>query len=323
MGWSRQFKLAVSFSVLLLTMPFIANAASAQGGSLIPMGHSIGIKMELSGVFITNDVMIKKDHWLKAGDLIEQVDDVTIGTLADFETALVSSRRDNKEIALHIVRNGDKSQIQADSEAMKRLLPFLKDRTEGTGTLTYVDPDNGTYGALGHQIIDSALKSPPSFNTGAIYLSEIGQIKKSVPGIPGYKISTIVEDEDLLGTIQTNGVYGIFGAWNSVHKKVLTEPLEIMHPEQLQEGVAEIFTTIKGTEVESFTIRITDVDHEQFHFVLTDPKLLAATGGILQGMSGSPVIQNGKFVGAVTHMFVDDPEKGAGLFLETMRDGGQ
>lgn len=177
MGWSRQFKLAVSFSVLLLVMPFNTNAAFAQGGSLIPMGHSIGIQMELSGVFITNDVMISKDHWLKAGDLIEQVDDVAIGTLTDFETAL-SSRRSKNEIALHILRNGEKSQIRADGEAMKRLLPFLKDRTEGTGTLTYVDPDNGTYGALGHQIIDSALKSPPSFETGAIYLSEIGQIKK-------------------------------------------------------------------------------------------------------------------------------------------------
>ncbi|WP_318614974.1 SpoIVB peptidase S55 domain-containing protein [Sporosarcina sp. YIM B06819] len=320
MGWSRQFKLAVSFSVLLLVMPFNTNAASAQEESLIPMGHSIGIKMELSGVFITNDVMISKDHWLKAGDLIGQVDDVTIGTLTDFETAL-STLRDKKEIVLHVSQNGDKIQIQADGDAMKRLLPFLKDRTEGTGTLTYVDPDNGTYGALGHQIIDSALKSPPSFNNGAIYLSEIGQIKKSVPGVPGYKISTIVEDEDFLGTIRTNGVYGIFGAWNSAHKKVLTEPLEIMHPEQLKEDVAEIFTTIKGTEVESFSIRITKVEQDQFQFVLTDPKLLKATGGILQGMSGSPVIQNGKFVGAVTHMFVDDPEKGAGLFLETMRSG--
>jgi stage IV sporulation protein B len=320
MGWSRQLKLAVSFSVLMLVMPFITDAASAQDGSLIPMGHSIGIKMELSGVFITNDVLISKDHWLKSGDLIGQVDDVTISTLTDFEVAL-STLRGEKNITLYVIRNGEKSQIQADDEAMKRLLPFLKDRTEGTGTLTYVDPDNGTYGALGHQIIDSSLKSPPSFNTGAIYLSEIGQIKKSVPGIPGYKISTIVEDEDFLGTIKTNGVYGIFGAWNSAHKKVLAEPLEIMHPKQVKEDVAEIFTTIKGTEVESFTIRITEVEQDQFHFILTDPQLLEATGGILQGMSGSPVIQNGKFVGAVTHMFVDDPEKGAGLFIETMRCG--
>ena len=120
---------------------------------------------------------------------------------------------------------GETVQILADGEAMKRLLPFLKDRTEGTGTLTYVDPDKGTYGALGHQIIDSALKSPPSFRTGAIYLSEIDQIKKSVPGIPGYKISTIVDDDDFLGTIRINGIYGIFGSWNSDYKEVLAEPL--------------------------------------------------------------------------------------------------
>ncbi len=320
MGWSRQLKLAVSFSVLLLFMPFITNAASAQDGSLIPMGQSIGIKMDLSGVFITNEVMISKDNWLKAGDLIEQMDDVTINSLNEFEKVL-STLRDKKEIALHVIRNGDKSQIQADGEAMKRLIPFLKDRTEGTGTLTYVDPDKGTYGALGHQIIDSALKSPPAFSHGAIYLSEIGQIKKSIPGVPGYKISTIVDDDDFLGTIQTNGVYGIFGSWNSTSKKVLAEPLEIMQPSELKKGPAEIFTTIKGTEVESFAIQITQVEEDQFQFILTDQKLLEITGGILQGMSGSPVIQDGKFAGAVTHMFVDDPTKGAGLFLETMRNG--
>ncbi|HJF33060.1 MAG TPA: PDZ domain-containing protein [Sporosarcina psychrophila] len=320
MGWSRQLKLAVSFSVLLLFMPIATDAASAKDGSLIPMGDSIGIKMDLAGVFITSDVMISKENWLKAGDLIEQLDDVAIGTLHDFEKAS-SSKREKKEVVLHVIRNEEKSQIQADGEAMKRLLPFLKDRTEGTGTLTYVDPDKGTYGALGHQIIDSALKSPPSFRTGAIYLSEIDQIKKSVPGVPGYKISTIVDDDDFLGTIRINGLYGIFGSWNSDYKKVLAEPLTIMQPAEVKVGAAEIYTTIKGTEVESFSIRITEVEQEQFHFVLTDPKLLEATGGILQGMSGSPVIQNGQFAGAVTHMFVDDPKKGAALFLEKMRSG--
>ncbi|NYF24630.1 SpoIVB peptidase S55 domain-containing protein [Sporosarcina sp. JAI121] len=320
MGWSRQFKLAVSLSVLFLFMPFTTDAAFAKDGSLIPMGQSIGIKMELSGVYITNDIMISKDNWLKAGDLIGQVDNVAISTLHEFEKKS-TSWRDKKEIVLHVIRNGDESQFQADGEAMKRLIPFLKDRTEGTGTLTYVDPDNGTYGALGHQIIDSALKSPPSFKSGSIYLSEIDQIKKSVPGIPGYKISTIVDGDDVLGSIRINGIYGIFGAWSSDYKKVLAEPLQIMQPAEVEVGPAEIYTTIKGVEVEAFSIRITEVEHDQFHFILTDQKLLAATGGILQGMSGSPVIQNGKFAGAVTHMFVDDPKKGAGLYLEKMRSG--
>ncbi len=320
MGWSKQLKLIVSFSVVLLFMPINTGTASGNNESLIPMGHSIGIKMDLSGVFITNDVLLGKDEWLRAGDLIGQVGDVKISKLNILEQTL-SSIRDKKGIKLLVSRNGETFQVNSDGEAIKRLIPFLKDSTEGTGTLTYVDPKNGTYGALGHQIIDSSLKTPPSFKAGSIHLSEIEQIRKSVPGNPGYKISTIVKDEKTLGTINKNGIYGIFGLWNGSHEEVLAEPLEIMHPADLKVGEAEIYTTVKGTKVESFKIRITSVEKDQFHFVLTDSGLLKITGGILQGMSGSPVIQNGKFVGAVTHMFVDEPEKGAALFLETMRKG--
>jgi stage IV sporulation protein B len=320
MGWNKQLKLIVSFSVVLLFMPINTGTASGNNESLIPMGHSIGIKMDLSGVFITNDVLLGKDEWLKAGDLIGQVGDVEISKLRILEQTL-SLIRDKKDIKLLVSRNGETFQVNSDGEAIKRLIPFLKDSTEGTGTLTYVDPKNGTYGALGHQIIDSSLKTPPSFKEGSIHLSEIEQIRKSVPGNPGYKISTIVKDEKTLGSITKNGIYGIFGLWNGSHEEVLAEPLEIMHPADLKVGEAEIYTTVKGTKVESFSIRITSVEKDQFHFVLTDSKLLEITGGILQGMSGSPVIQNGKFVGAVTHMFVDEPEKGAALFLETMRKG--
>ena len=320
MGWSKQLRLIVTFSVVLLFMPVIADAASGNDESLIPMGHSIGIQMDLSGVFITNDVLLGKDEWLKAGDLIGQVDDVEISKLKNFEQAL-STIHDENDVTLLVSRNGETIQVQSDSEAMERLIPFLKDRTEGTGTLTYVDPKKGTYGALGHQIIDSALKTPPSFTEGTIHLSKIEQIRKSIPGNPGYKISTIVKNEDTLGTIDENGIYGIFGSWKDAYKGVLAEPLKIMQPSEVKVGEAVIFTTVKGTKVESFSIEITNVEKDQFQFILTDAELLETTGGILQGMSGSPIIQDGKFAGAVTHMFVDEPKKGAGLFLETMRKG--
>lgn len=322
MGWSRQLKLVVSFSLVLLFLPLNAGFAYGSNGTLIPMGHSIGIKMDLSGVFVTNDVMLEKDLWLKAGDLIGEVDSVPIVKLENFEKAL-SVIQDKQNVNFIVLRNEEKIQVHSDSEAMKRLIPFLKDKTEGTGTLTYVDPKKGTYGALGHQIIDSSFNSPPSFTEGSIYLSKIGQIRKSMPGNPGYKISTIVKDEHVLGTINKNGVYGIFGSWNDAYKKVLAEPLEIMQPTNVKEGAAEIYTTVKGTEVESFSIWITSVEKDQFLFTLTDVGLLETTGGILQGMSGSPVIQNGMFAGAVTHMFVDEPEKGAALFLSTMRTGDE
>lgn len=320
MGWSKQFKLIVSLAIILLFLPIGAKAASGNEQALIPMGHSIGIKMDLSGVFITNDVLLGKDEWLKAGDLIGQVGNTAISKLKNFEQAL-STIHGKEEVSVLVTRNGEPFQVQSDSEAMKRLLPFLKDRTEGTGTLTYVDPNKGTYGALGHQIIDSSFKSPPVFQAGSIHLSEIEQIRKSVPGNPGYKISTIIKDAHPLGTINKNNIYGIFGVWNKAHEEVLSKPLKIMHPVDIKVGLAEIYTTVEGTKVESFSIQITKVEKDQFLFTLTDAKLLEKTGGILQGMSGSPVIQNGQFAGAVTHMFVDEPKNGAALFLQTMRNG--
>ncbi|WP_252502987.1 SpoIVB peptidase S55 domain-containing protein [Sporosarcina sp. Marseille-Q4943] len=319
MGWSKRLMLSASFATLISFLPFQNDISASSNERLIPMGHSIGIQMDLSGIFVTNDVLVNNEQWLKAGDSIIRLNGTNIISLSDFEKVMAKEKKE--KIHMNISRKGASVEVLAERDAVKRLLPFLKDRTEGTGTLTYVDPHRGTYGALGHQIVDSSLKSPPPFKHGAIYLSEIEQIKKSTPGTPGYKISSIVDNEQYLGTIQTNGIYGIFGSWNDAYKKVLAEPLEIMQPTELQAGAAEIFTTVKGTEVEKFSIRITDIEDEQFHFILTDAKLLEATGGILQGMSGSPVIQNGKFVGAVTHMFVDEPKKGAGLFLVTMRDG--
>lgn len=320
MGWNKQLKLIVSFSAAMLFLPIGAGAAPLNEKSLIPMGHSIGIKMDLSGVFITGDVLLENDVWLKAGDVLEQVDDEKISKLKNFEQAL-SKFHEKQKLDIRVKRDGESFQVQTHNDSMKKLLPFLKDSTEGTGTLTYVDPLKKTYGALGHQIIDSSFNSPPSFTDGSIHLSEIEQIRKSLPGNPGYKISTIVKDDYTLGTIKQNGIYGIFGKWNGAYREVLSEPLEIMQPTHVKVGQAEIFTTVKGTKVESFSIQITNVEREQFHFVLTDSDLLEKTGGILQGMSGSPVIQNGKFAGAVTHMFVDEPEKGAALFLSTMRTG--
>lgn len=320
MEWHKRFKVLLFMSVLLLYWPIGKGVVFAKEDTLIPMGHSISISMDLSGVYVTNDMLMQKDQWLKTGDLIEQVDQQAITDLPSLKQLLGKSAPAT-ERTLHVTRNNQLVQVITDDETVARLLPFLKDRTEGTGTLTYVDPKSNVYGALGHQIIDSSLQLPPSFKYGTIHLATIQQIRKSKPGNPGYKISTIVDDDAMLGTIQKNIVYGIFGSWNEQKKNVLTKPLPIMQRDELEIGKAEIYTTINETDVESFTIEITNVEQDQFHFKLTDATLLEKTGGILQGMSGSPIIQNGKFAGAVTHMFIDEPEKGAGLFLETMRKG--
>ncbi|WP_025784713.1 SpoIVB peptidase S55 domain-containing protein [Sporosarcina sp. D27] len=322
MEWSRQLKFFMASVVMIIGMSCSSIVALATSSSLIPMGNSIGIQLELAGVFVTSDVPLsKKNNSLKAGDQLMSIDGTSIKSLKNLNEK-VGVIEDESVLKLILKRDESDVTVEADGLSFKRALPFLKDTTEGTGTLTYVDLNDGTYGALGHQIIDSSLNSAPNFDSGSIYLSEIEQIKKSSPGNPGYKISSIINQEKTLGSILTNSVYGIFGDWNTSYKEVLTEPLEVMQPTELTVGKAEILTTIQGTEVESFEIEISKLSNDSFQFKLTDKRLLEKTGGILQGMSGSPVIQKGKFVGAVTHMFVDEPEKGAGLFLGKMTEVG-
>lgn len=320
MGWYKQIKIVVAVCIVSVAVQLMGTKASASGETLIPMGHSISIQMDLTGVFVTNDLLLPNDQWLKTGDFIETVNGKSVADLPGFE-AVIEAVSSETTMTLQLSRNGETFEVGADYYTVKRFLPFLKDQTEGTGTLTYVDPTKNSYGALGHQIIDGSLHSPPTFKDGTIHLSKIEQIRKSSPGNPGYKISSIVKEAKTLGTIQQNQVYGIFGTWQAKEERLLSKPLAIMDKAQVKTGKAEILTTVEDTTVGVYTIDITSVEDQQFHFTLTDPDLLEKTGGILQGMSGSPVIQDGKFAGAVTHMFVDEPEKGAALFLETMREG--
>lgn len=308
----------LSFFVFFMFMPIATIHVSAASERLIPMGHSIGIEMELDGVFFTNDVMPEKDIWLKSGDRLQQIAGRDVKNLQQLESVLKKRSEDGK-ITLQLLRGKEQIVYEFELPVLQQIIPFLKDRTEGNGTLTYVDPEKKTYGALGHQIIDSSFNAPPQFETGAIYMSTIDQIKKSSPGNPGYKISTIIAEHGLLGDIRQNSVYGIFGQWVYEGNELLSAPIEVLTPHELKIGPAEIRTTVTGSKVERFSIEITQIDEEQFHFTLNDVDLVSKTGGILQGMSGSPILQNGKFAGAITHMFVDEPEKGAALFLTTMQ----
>lgn len=312
---TKQFKLALSLSMFMLLLPMNVFASAF---TLIPMGHSIGITMDLAHVFVTNEVQISDKEWLYVGDAVHQIGEQKIQSIEQVQDA-IQNEANASEIATTIMRNGEQVTIQATHEQLQNVIPFLKDKTEGTGTLTYIDLQKKSYGALGHQIIDSSLQSAPIFSTGFIYLSEIEQIRKSTPGRPGYKISTVTDQLQKLGTIQTNNIYGIFGVWSEELANELTQPMEILPQASVVVGKAQLLTTVEGTNVEAFDIEITNVENDQFLFTLVDSTLIEKTGGILQGMSGSPIIQNDKFAGAVTHMYVDEPKKGAALYIEKMR----
>lgn len=294
--------------VLLLTfLPL--QAANAK--ELIPMGQSIGIQLKLPFVYVSHDILLPSGEWLRQGDKIMTMDGESIHDTKQLETKAGN-------VKLQFERASAKKTIELSKDEITHILPFLKDETDGIGTLTYIDPDTNEYGALGHQIIDGALTTPPPFLKGAIFLASISQVKKSQPGQPGYKISIVDKDRERLGNVLYNNVYGVFGKWEQDLRQSLRQPIEIMHESDIQRGEALIYTAIEGEKVEAFTINIEKIEGTNIVFHITDATLLEKTGGILQGMSGSPIIQNGRFVGAVTHMFVEQPSKGAALSISEM-----
>ncbi|WP_107841164.1 SpoIVB peptidase S55 domain-containing protein [Metasolibacillus meyeri] len=296
---------------LLLVVFFILIPVHVSAKELIPMGQSIGIQLKLPFVYVSHDILLPNGEWLKQGDKILAIDGTEINQIQQFTEVKKASE-------LRIERANKEKILNLTTEEIQNVLPFLKDETDGIGTLTFLDPTTNEYGALGHQIVDSALTMPPPFTGGAIFLASITQVKKSEPGQPGYKISIVNKERKRLGSVLYNNVYGVFGKWEQGLPQSLRQPMEIMHESEIKRGEAQMLTAIEGEKVEAFTITIDKIDGSNIVFRVTDPKLLSKTGGILQGMSGSPIIQNDRFVGAVTHMFVEHPAKGAALSIGEM-----
>ncbi|CAM5203923.1 SpoIVB peptidase OS=Ureibacillus acetophenoni OX=614649 GN=SAMN05877842_102109 PE=4 SV=1 [Ureibacillus acetophenoni] len=299
-------------SIILLISVLTSQTVFAEAKKLIPMGESIGIQLQLPFVYVAHDVLLPNGEWLKKGDFITELNGRKINSVDSLKEELNESN-----LTLSVQKKDEKRQLALTKEEASNILPFLKDETDGIGTLTYIDPDSKQYGALGHQIVDGVLNAPPKFKEGSIFLASIEQIKKSSPGHPGYKISVIENNNIRLGNVVSNDMYGIFGQWET-NNQSLRQPIEIMHVEDIKVGKAELYTAIEGSKVESFDINIIKVEDNFLQFIVTDKELLDKTGGILQGMSGSPIIQDGKFVGAVTHMFVEQPSKGAAISVEEM-----
>jgi len=197
---------------------------------------------------------------------------------------------------------------------------LVKERILGIGTVTIYDPETNSYAALGHQFSDGDFSDILDLTSGNIYSSDVVGIRKSSDGTPGEKIAEINE-KDQIGDIEKNNEYGIYGHMDELPNK---EGLEAATIDEVKLGEAEIWTVMKGSKVEKFKIKITDLKKQDqiapkgITFEITDKKLLKMSNGIVQGMSGSPIIQGNKIVGAVTHVLVDDVKKGYGLYIQWM-----
>jgi stage IV sporulation protein B len=202
---------------------------------------------------------------------------------------------------------------------------YVRDSAAGVGTLTFFYGKTQTYGALGHVITDNDTNQPIDCDEGKIVMATVSGIHQGKRGQPGEKIGVFIEEDQIIGDIQKNTNFGIYGRLtNQIEHQLYPEALPVASMSQIQIGPAHMLTVVDGEKIEPFAIDIQKVNLQEspegkgLVIQVTDKRLLEKTGGIVQGMSGSPIIQNGKIIGSVTHVFVHDPTKGYGCFMDWM-----
>lgn len=302
---------------------------------LIPMGCSVGIYIKTQGVLVLDtgkftdyygEKVNPSQRELQAGDYLIAMDGIPIEDKKQIREYVEGGN--GKEIDFQISRNHQMKHVMitprlAQNESYK-IGVWLRDSAQGIGTLTYMD-ENDCFGALGHGIKDVDVGELMSLGNGLLYHSQILSIRKGVKGAPGEMTGLILyEPEQVCGMITKNTEIGIYGiASDEMKNQVEKEAMPIALKQEVKTGDAYILCQL-GEKTEKFQIQITDINYhsaeinQQICVKITDPDLLKRTGGIVQGMSGSPIIQNGKIVGAITHVFVNDPTRGYGIFVEEM-----
>ena len=311
--------------------------------NLVPGGNSIGVRLNTKGVLIvavTDVIDINgersspaKKAGLKVGDSILSINENKIVN-ADQVVEVLNNIKD-EEIKIKILRNNVEfdtiaSSVQCLQDNSYRLGIWVRDKTTGIGTLTYLNPKNNTFGALGHGITDIDTGNLLTVEDGLIMNAKVSDITQGKKGIPGEIKGVFYKTDQIIGDIKINDELGIYGRLEDAYiKSEDFDPMPIAFKEEIEIGEAHILTTIEDNLIEKFEISIEKVESQNqanqksMIIKITDPRLLEKTGGIVQGMSGSPIIQNNKIIGAVTHVFINDPTKGYGLFIEWMleKDG--
>ncbi|HUC90841.1 MAG TPA: SpoIVB peptidase [Paenibacillus sp.] len=312
---------------------------------VIPGGQTIGVKVKSAGIMVVGHHQVRVTGGaqvspgqlggIRLGDLIVSVNGGRLNDVAKMASIVEKAGEAGTTLKLQVRRGGQllRKEIRPayDSEDKAwRLGLYIRDSAAGVGTLTFYAPDQGVYGALGHVITDMDTQSPIEVGEGQVVQSSVTSINKSSSGEPGEKRAQFIREGKVLGNVERNTAFGIFGRMKELPQPAYAgEPVPVAFAEEVKEGPAEILTVVGGQRVERFDIEITHVSKQTspatkgMVIKITDKKLLAQTGGIVQGMSGSPIIQDGKLVGAVTHVFVNDPSSGYGCFIEWMlRDAG-
>ena len=299
------------------------NSIPAQAAKLlVPVGEVVGLSLSEGTVtvaaFHESYGAAAREAGIQIGDEIVSVDGLAVDSVQDLYEGL---KRSGGTVNLCLRRNGRDRQVHISPTATAegpRLGVYIREGVTGIGTVTWYDPDRGTFGCLGHGISDSRGALAP-MESGWVYEAAVESVKRGRPGEPG-QLRGAVQTQTPAGRLKSNTAFGVFGSG----AKWTGEALPAAEPGQVREGPAQILSNVSGEEIALYDVEILKCrpDGEGRDLVLrvTDPKLLETTGGIVAGMSGSPIIQNGRLVGAVTHVLVNDPTRGYGIFIENMLD---
>ena len=301
--------------------------------TVVPGGQSVGVALATDGVVVVGLSDLggtipspARLAGLKAGDIIASVDGAPLGSTAQL-TERVSA---GTPMRLTIDRGGarhalDVEPVRAASGSF-RIGAWVRDSTAGIGTMTFYDPQNGGYGALGHAITDADTGTVLPVQRGDLMESVVTAIRPGRKGEPGELVGRFTPESRVLGSILSNNARGIYGRLDQpLQSELYPDGVSVMSSGEVQVGSAQLLTTLDGAGVRAYDceiVRLTGSPTSERGFVLrvTDQALLSRTGGIVQGMSGSPILQNGRLAGAVTHVFVSDPTRGYGIFIENMLD---
>lgn len=286
--------------------------------SLAPGGDVFGAKIVASYVSI-GDVGEHKD--LKVGDIILKVNGKAVSTVDEVKSAVEAAG--GRAITLTLLRGGEevKASITPKVEGSEaRLGITLRDGAAGIGTVTYIDKETGLFGGLGHAICDKDTGEVIELRSGVATKVILGGVKRGASGSPGELTGILTKEVE--GELYLNSECGIFGRLDPKMLEGITE-IPVGKREDVHEGKAEIISTLKNGKTAKFTVEIHDIDRDAegnkcFKVKVTDAALIAISGGIVRGMSGSPIIQDGKLIGAVTHVLVGDPTEGYGIFIDNM-----
>jgi stage IV sporulation protein B len=322
------------FTAFTLCLLVLIGALTIPAGAarLVPVGRAVGINIECDGVIVVAAAKIETEAGLmspaqeagiRPGDIICAIGERSVHSAADLKSALAESGAER--LSIHVIRGSAEKCFDVTPHMGQSGTPelgvWLRDGMAGIGTVTFIDPETGKFGALGHPVSDMDTGVTVPIRGGEIMSAAVSGLIRGTSGSPGQLQGTI-EPENVLGKIEYNGESGIFGTAAEI--SALTTAAALETSGNIRTGQASIRCNVEGDRVKEYTVEIVRVyrdgrgDHRDMLLKVTDSELLEKTGGIVQGMSGSPIIQDGRLIGAVTHVLINDPTRGYGIAIENM-----